>query len=231
MQGEHYIALMASLPALGPMLAAKHAPINRVRLESRLRQLRPDDLKQLHAVGDLLAWHRLPLSGTDDELVRRARRVIPALESETLALLARNRMELRTLVAALRRRHAGQDAPPADALLGYGRYLSRMRANWREPGFGVEQSFPWVLSARTALENNESTKLERILIEAAWVQAERLAVLHHFDFEAVALYIVRWNLLDRWTRYDAQSAAARFQELLKDALETGPKPILDELHS
>ena len=104
MPGEHYITLMASLPALGPMLAAKHAPINRVRLETRLRQLRPDDLKQLHAVGDLLAWHRLPISGTDDQLVRRARRVIPALESETLAHLARNRMELRTLVAALRRR-------------------------------------------------------------------------------------------------------------------------------
>lgn len=231
MPGERYITLMASLPALGPMLSAKHAPINRVRLESRLHQLHPDDQNELFAVRDLLSWQRLPLTGTDEELVHRARKVIPALNCETLARLARDRMELRTLVAALRRRHSGQDAPPAETLWGYGRYLSRIRANWREPGFGVEQSFPWVLPARAALENKDATRLERILIEAAWVQAERLAVLHHFDFEAVALYLVRWSLLDRWTRYDAESAAARFQELLDDALEAGPEPILEARHS
>lgn len=224
MTGEHYITLMASLPALGPMLAAKHAPINRIRLESRLRQLHPEHRSELQSVADLLAWHRLPLTGVDAEFVRHAGRVIPSLKSETLAVLTRDRMELRTLVAALRRRHQGHDAPAADVLWGYGRFLNRIRANWREPGFGVEQSFRWILSAHTALENQESTRLEHILIEAAWRQAERLSVSHHFDFEAVALYIVRWNLLNRWTRYDAQAAAARFQELLTDALEHGFNP-------
>jgi len=72
MTGEYYITLMASLPALGPMLAAKHAPINRIRLESRLRQLRPEHRNELQSVADLLAWHRLPLNGVDAEFVRQA---------------------------------------------------------------------------------------------------------------------------------------------------------------
>lgn len=41
---------------------------------------------------------------------------------------------------------------------------------------------------------------------------------HDFDFEAVALYVVRWDLLERWTRYDAEAAAARFSTLVADAL-------------
>ena len=68
MAQDEYVTLMASLPALGPMLVARHAPINRVRLEARLKQLRPEHLAELTTVAELLAWSRLPLTGTDDEL-------------------------------------------------------------------------------------------------------------------------------------------------------------------
>jgi len=38
----------------------------------------------------------------------------------------------------------------------------------------------------------------------------------------VALYVVRWHLLDRWTRYDAEGAAVRFGKLIADALDAAP---------
>jgi hypothetical protein len=53
-------------------------------------------------------------------------------------------------------------------LWGYGRFVERIRANWREPGLGVERAFPWVLSARDKLEKGDAAGLERILLEAAW---------------------------------------------------------------
>ncbi len=231
MAQDEYVTLMASLPALGPMLEARYAPINRVRLQARLSQLRPEHLAELTAVADLLAWSRLTLEGSDAELVRRAKSVIPALSNSTLADLARDRMELRTLVAALRRRHMGQEAPPADNDWGYGRYVRRIALAWREPDFGLGTSFPWVNAARTCLEKQDSQSLERILLEQAWRLADRLAGGHTFNFEAVALYLIRWNLLYRWTQYDAEAAAAKFDELVAEALDAAVDTLdeLDEL--
>ena len=219
MAQDEYVTLMASLPALGPILVAKHAPINGVRLMARLKQLRPEHFAELIKVGELLSWTRLPLSGTDPELVRRARSEIPTLNSLTLADIARDRMEMRTLVAALRRRHVGEDAPAADIVWGYGRFVHRIASAWREPDFGLTRSFPWVNAARECLEKQDSRGLERILLEQAWRLADRVAGGHMFNFEAVALYVVRWHLLYRWTQYDAEAAAARFGELVAEALD------------
>ncbi len=218
MARDEYVTLMASLPALGPMLVARHAPINQVRLRTRLSQLRPEHLAELNTLAQLLSWSRLPLAASDVELVRRARSVIPQLSSQTLSDLARDRMEMRTLVSALRRRHAGQDAPPPDIDWGYGRFVRSIAAAWREPDFGLARSFPWVHTARECLEKQEARGLERILLEQAWRLADRVAGGHMFNYEAVALYLVRWQLLDRWTRYDAEAAAARFDQLATEAL-------------
>lgn len=229
MARDEYVMLMASLPALGPMLVARHAPINRVRLQERLRhQLRPEHRAQLNAMSRLLAWSRLPLMGTDGELVRQAQELIPTLTSPTLAKLVHERLEIRTLVAALRRRHAGHEAPIAEADWGYGRFVRRIALAWHEPDFSMRRRFPWVDAARECLEKEEAQGLERILLEAAWRSADRFAAEHIFDFEAVALYVVRWHLLSRWTKYDAEAAAARCGELVADALATAPDMLLDE---
>lgn len=227
MAQDEYVSLMASLPALGPILEARYPPINQVRLTSRLNQLRPEHYAQLMATADLLAWSRLPLDGTDEESVRLAKKLIPNLENPTLAKLARDRMELRTLVAALRRRHLGQDTPSRDTDWGYGRFVRRIEAAWREQDFGVGMSFPWINAARICLEKEDAQGLERILLEQAWKQADRVADGHTFNFEAVALYLTRWSLLHRWTIYDAESAEARFSDLVASAL-TSLEQILDK---
>lgn len=223
MRGIEYVQLMASLPALGPILVAKTAPINRVRLQARLqRMLRPEHLAEIQAAASILAWPRQAMLTTDADFVRKARKVIPTLKSEALRLLVHELLEQRSVLAALRRRHAGQDAPAAGEIWGYGRYVDRIRANWREADFGLGQSLKWLLPAKDKLDKADAAGLERILLEAAWRQADRLVGAHDFDFEAVALYVVRWDLLDRWTRYDAEAAAVRFGALVADALNAAP---------
>ncbi|WP_108659900.1 hypothetical protein [Acuticoccus kandeliae] len=226
---HQYVTLMASLPALGPMLAAKHAPINRDRLRARLSMLAPEHREEVDELTGLMVWSRIGLAETDAAMVLRARRLVSRLSSETLIQLVRGRMELRTTVAALRSRNAGEDAPGRDAVWGYGRYVNRIRENWGQPGFGVTAAFPWILQAKDRLEKGDSAALERIILEAAWRQAAWLAAGHDFDYEAVALYLVRWNLLDRWTRYDAQAAAARFAALVDDALARAPESLTEIL--
>ncbi len=227
MAEDDYVALMASLPALGPMLAAKRPPISRLRLEARLNGLSADHRRELDAVFELIDWPRAARAGTDAALILRARRLRPTIADPTLGRLLDHRLELRTVIAALRRRAAGEDAPPPGEAWGWGRYVKRIRAAWREPGLGVERAFPWVLAAREALETQNAAGMERIALEAAWRQAERLSVGHAFDFAAVALYAARWTLLDRWTRYDAEAAAARFSDLIDAALEALPDPLPD----
>jgi hypothetical protein len=230
MAGLDYVTLMASLPALGTILAAKTPPINRVRLEARLKSmLRPEHLAEIEAAVDVLAWPRQPLSMTDSEFVKKAQQVIPKIQNETLRRLVRDMIELRTVVAALRRRHAGEDAPAEGEVWGYGRYVERIRANWREPGFGLDQVIKWLLPAKEKIEKADAAGLERILLEAAWRHTDRLIGAHDFDFEAVALYVLRWAILDRWTRYDVEAAAARFGALLAEALDAAPASLKTDL--
>ncbi|MEM1314429.1 MAG: hypothetical protein AAGI51_07750 [Pseudomonadota bacterium] len=226
---DDYVALVASLPALGPMLAAKAAPISAPRLEQRLRALSPEHREELDAMRSLIVFPRSSTPEEDAAFLRRARRVIATLTSPSIGKFVRERLELRTLIAALRRRAAGEDAPRPDEDWGYGRFVRRMRENWREPGFGVDRAFPMVRPAREALDKGDSAALERIALEAAWKAADRIARRHAFDFEAVALYVARWHLLQRWTRYDADAAAARFSTLVDAALASAPADAMEAL--
>jgi hypothetical protein len=216
-QSDPYVALMASLPAIG-LLAEKAPPINRDRLEARLRALTPEDREEVEAMRALLVWEAFDTVTADAAYLARAERLIARLRSAPLREAARERLELRTIVAALRRRHAGEEAPPAEARWGYGRHLSRIRANWASPDFGLGRMFPWIAPARDMLEAGDVTGLERLLLETAWRAIERRAFGHAFDLEAVVFYLMRWSLADRWARYDADAAAARFAEALEAAL-------------
>lgn len=214
---EPYIMLMASLPALGTLLSNQAPPINHVRLEERLTALKPEDRADLEALRSLLSWSRLDIGDEDTAFVARAEQVVGALRSKTLRDAASERLEIRTLIAALRRRHRGEDAPTPGTRWGYGRFVETIRAKWAEPDFGVGRTFPWVISAKEKLEAGDAQGLERIVLQTAWDSASRHLTGHAFDFEAVAFYVLRWSLIDRWSRYDATAAATRFNELLDAA--------------
>lgn len=213
-----YVTLVASLPTIGPMLAAREAPISQDRFAARLSMLTDEDRATLTRVADVLSWRRIPLGVSDAEFMANANAVMASLESHTLRDLVQKRLEMRTLVAALRRRHAGESAPQPGTAWGVAPLTRRIDAAWGEPTFRLERSYPWLTSARAAVEDEDAAGLERTLIETAWKQAAVLAAWHQFDFEAVALYAVRLNLLTRWTTYDGEIAGTRFAGLVNDAV-------------
>lgn len=218
-----YVQLMASLPALGPLLGAKSVPISALRLRKRLDDmLEGGHRDELDAAESILAWQKIPLGMSDDEFLARAGHVLSRLKNPTLRKLAQARLEMRTLIAALRRRESGQDAPAPNMAWGYGRNLKRIRNNWRDPSFGLAQAHTWLVPFREKLAGGDMTGSERLVLEVSWRQADHLIGFHTFDFEAVALYVARWHLLDRWSRYDAEGAAARFGKLLADSLDAAP---------
>jgi hypothetical protein len=214
--------LMASLPALGPLLSERAPPINETRLERRLRELSPEDHAELDRLRSLASWMRLDRDEDEAAFLARARSVIAGVKSEAIRAVARDRLEIRTLLAALRRRHAGEEAPAPGTPWGYGRFVETIRAHWGAPDFGVGRAFPWIGAAKERLESGDRAGLERIVLEAAWAAGERHLALHEFDFEAVVYYVLRWSLVDRWSRYDTEAAAVRFAELLDAAIAESP---------
>ena len=221
--GLPYVTLMASLPALAPQFSAVAPAINANRLQRRLRMLAPEDRAQIEALRRLLSWLALDLNEDDPSFVARAGPVLAGLTNENLRRAARDRLEIRTLVAALRRRHAGEDAPPPELRWGYGRFVASIRSNWTVPDFKLGGAFPGLGRARERLAAGDRRGLEEIVLKAAWAAGNRHLASHDFDLEAVALYLLRWSLIDRWSRYDPEAAALRFAELLDQALAPVPE--------
>ena len=61
----------------------------------------------------------------------------------------------------------------------------------------------------------DSLGFEKALLQLVWTYLSRKTEGHYFDFEAVVLYAQRWDVIHRWSMYEAADAAKRFDELMK----------------
>lgn len=229
-----YTTLMASLPPLGGLFEAREPAISRLRLTSRIGLLHPDDRISLDRVTGILSQSLLPevgetendgrsvaarhAAGADALLLEEVHRFFREERQPLLRELVRRRLDRRTIVAALRRRHRGEAEPPRGQVWGFGELVPTIERHWREPAFGLAGVFPWIPEAVRLLESDDLVGLERLLFTLIWRELDQLGQGHHFDFQAVLVYLARWSLVERWSNYDAEAAARRFRQLVSDGL-------------
>jgi hypothetical protein len=216
---DRYLTLLTSLPAHGPLFGAKQTPLSRLRLGKRLDWLEPDDAQDLARLAALTSWHSQRFDMDDEDVVRDAEQGIAQIQNAFTRALVVWRLELRTVVAALRRRRAGEPAPSGRRKWGFGRWVPHIARHWSEPHFRLERVYPWLPEAKRLMDDGDPLGLERLLLGAVWTHLERISAGHEFDFEAVVVYVTRWDLVARWTHYDADAALTRFDALLETALE------------
>ena len=209
-----YLTLMASLPPIGKLFEAKQTPISRLKLESRLKMLTEKDAILLNRISSLIAWSEQPMERTDAQFIAEARRFFEEVRHPILQEIVAYRLDVRTIIAALRRRHRGENNPPSGQPWGCGRWVNYIERHWREPEFHLEVIFPWVSEAYRLLNANDSVALERLQFEVNWKMLDRLETGHYFDFEAVVIYVMRWSMVDRWIRYNSEAAVERFRKLV-----------------
>lgn len=207
-----YYTLVASLPALPPHFEIDRLPISGAQLEHRLRLLHPDDLADIERMRDLLFWDRLKLEVGDATVAARyvefrGRAVHPIVRA-----IAEYRMDSRTIIAALRRRRRGMDPPNA-----VGPWVRSIRRNWNKPDFGLGHRFSWIFPLDQALATGDIREANRIILDNAWDRWTRMAEEFFFSFEAVVLYVARWDVLDRWTSQNADLGKERLEHLLQEA--------------
>lgn len=216
-RAPRYYMLVASLPPLPPLFADA-PPISRLRLDKRLDMLEPDHRRALDGLQDLMRWDRLPLEVTDREIIERAHDFLPLVPSATLRDVATWRLELRTVVAGLRRREMGRPPPERGEMWGYGRWVRQIQHNWTTTDFGLGGIMPWVAEFAQLMSADDTRGFERRLLDIVWRHMSRAADRHYFDFEAVALYVLRWDIVARWSAYDGRLAQDRFDRLVADGL-------------
>ena len=215
-----YITLMSSLPPLGKLFEAPQTPISQLKLESRLKLLEEKDREHLNRIANLIAWSQQPMERTDAQFVAQAQAFLAQEYNRTLREIVECRLNVRTIVVALRRRHRGESTPPTGQPWGVGSWVGYIERHWTEPGFSLQGIFPWVAEATRLLGANDLVGLERLQFAVNWQMLDRLGARHYFDFEAVVIYLMRWSLVDRWTRYNGEAAVKRFRYLVDSALAT-----------
>ena len=218
MADEKYYALIASLPRLEHFERAEFLPITWQQLESRLRGLTPDHLRQLEAAIALMLWHRQPRERTTRELAARYARALDDITDPCLKDLAEYRMGLRSVVIALRMRRRGE-SPEADNPWGAGRWTRTIAAHWDDTDFRLGAVFPWIERARGCLETSDAMGLERLLLDATWQRLTAIEGLSPFGFERVIAFVFKWDIVKRWLTYDAERAKERFQSLITEVIQ------------
>jgi hypothetical protein len=213
-RATRYVMLITSLPYHGPLFGAHQTPLSRLRLNYRLKILDEADAQALRDLSSVLEWIHQSMSVTNAEMIARAKHVEETWGDGFLCDIMRFRMELRTLYTALRRRRRGETKPPTGQPWGYGRWVRHIENYWNEPGFRLQQVYPWINEAERLIEARDSLGLERLLLGIVWGYLTRISVGHEFDFEAVVLYVMRWDLIACWSSYDGARAVQRFDHLV-----------------
>jgi len=214
---HQYTSLICSLPAYESLLESKQVPISRIQLNSRLKQLAADDAADLAILTEGLDWHWQGAERTDAEFLHYMNKKLPTLKSSFVNEVLIWRLEFRAIVALLRRRYSGDQFEQAKSS-GYGRWLPIVKRHWEEPGLGLDKIFPWVLEVQKHLESGDCMALEQCLFSEVWAWLDKKSLGHEFDFAAVAIYRMRWDMLARWTANDKTQSMIKFKAQLTSAM-------------
>ena len=212
-----YITLVVSLPHLPPFERAERSPITRLRLEQRLHSLEPGDARQLALAEALVSW-RLSLAKpkTDKEMVLRYRAALQEISQPALREFIEFRIDQQTILAALRQRNAVFESSFLEQVNGASRWASFIASHWDDSDFKLAAVYPWIPEARSYLEANDASGLDRLMMRIIWQRLSRIAESNSFGFEAVFAFVFKWDILQAWLARDAGKAKSRFQELIKE---------------
>jgi hypothetical protein len=209
-----YHMLICSLPPLPSRLDEIRRPITLERLQNRLRMLEPFDAAEMGRMLGILQWSRQFEEPNDSAVVERYNALMRGITNPLVREVLSAAMDVRMITAALRRRHHGMGPPE----IGIGAYAQHIRRHFNQPDLGLGYLFPRINEYRQLLEQGDVLNLYRSLLEATWAYLKRRADDYYFSFEAVVLYVARWNILRQWQDLDAERGRPIFEALVTEAL-------------
>ena len=209
-----YHMLISSLPPLPPRFEADRLPITLERLQNRLHMLEPDDAQEIDRMVEVLRWSRQFEESNDAAVVKHYVELMQGVTNKLVREVLTVVMDLRLVTTALRRRRRGLGPPT----IGVGRWLEHIRRHFNEPDLGLGHVFPRLAEYERMLEQGDVLNVYRGLLQATWAYLKRRADDYYFSFEAVVLYVARWNVMRQWQELKAERGRPIFETLVAEAL-------------
>jgi len=217
-----YYLLMTSLPLLEWPLAPKaRPPISRLNLTHRLALVGSEERGALKELETLLSWRQWSRHDAESDwlYIEENQRRIEKLRPAALKNIAEQFAVIRGIIAAMRLRARGQSPsfPISMAAKGYTQWMMMIRRNWHEKDFYLGGLFPELVQVDEMITAGEALALERWLLRYHWNLLDRFNAGHYFDFVALAVYLLKWELVDGWLANNQFVAQKRFQLLVEQA--------------
>ena len=214
-RSNSYHMLIASLPALPPRFDVERLPISFERLQGRLRLLEPEDAEEIERMLAVLRWGRQFEEPSDIAVVQRYDALMHDITHPLVRDILEYGMDARMIAVALRCRRRGLALPT----VGVGQWFDHIRHNFNQSDFKLGQVFPWIPEAERLLAQGDLLSLYRqYVLGATWTYLKKRAEDYYFSFEAVVLYIARWDMIRRWQQLQAERGRAIFETLVTEAL-------------
>ena len=163
---------------------------------------------------DILAWSHQFEEADDAAVVKRYDELMQALTHPLVREVLATVMDVRMVVAALRRRRLGLGPPT----VGFGQWVDHIRRHFNQPDFRLGHVYPGIIRFEQLLEQGDVLNLYRHMLGALWTYVRKRAEDYVFSFEAVVLYITRWELMRQWQQLQAERGRVVFEALVTEAL-------------
>ena len=186
-------------------------PLKYEHLAGRIEQL---NLSAADLVVVVLDWSRRFSEATDTAVVKRYGELMQEVTNPLVREVFAADMDVRMIMAALRRRRHGLGPPT----VGFGQWVEHIRRHFNQPDFRLGHVFPWILPFAHMLEQGDVLNLYRRVLGEIWVYLKKRAEDYDFSFEAVVLYIARWDIIRHWQQLQAERGRAVFEPLITEAL-------------
>jgi hypothetical protein len=214
-RSNSYHMLISSLPALPPRFDVERLPITFERLQGRLRMLKPEDAEEIARLLAVLRWANQFEEPSDVAVVQRYNTLMHHITNPLVRDILEYAMDVRMIAVALRSRRRGLALPT----VGIGRWFEHIRYNFNQPDFKLGQVFPWIPEAERLLAQGDLLTLYRqYVLGATWTYLKKRAEDYYFSFEAVVLYIARWDIMRQWQQLQVERGRAIFETLVTEAL-------------
>lgn len=216
LRSNSYHMLIASLPPLPPRFDVDRLPISLERLQARLRMLEPEDAQEIARMMAILKWSRQFEEPSDVAVVKRYQALMQEVRTPLIREVLNDALDVRMITTALRRRRRGL-GPPS---IGIGQRFEHIRRHFNQPDLGLVHVFPGIAQLGPLLEQGDVLNGYRGLMRGMWAYLKKRADEYYFSFEAVVLYVARWNIIRQWQEQQESRGRALFETLVKEVLAT-----------
>lgn len=206
-----YYTLVTCLPWLPEQIEKCHQlPLSRIALNRRLSLLSAEDQQSL-AMAETLYHPALSDIQPDRERVRQWQKQVDAMPTSVLRDLLTERLELQTLMAALRYRQRPNTSP--EHFYGFGRWSEWIRQHWKEPLFGLEGQVDRLEHWGELYSQGHTGDLQFQIDRYFWQRLLAVERNYHFTLETVVSFVLRWGIAERRLNSNAETALNDFQAL------------------